>query len=365
MTLFTDDIEPRRPRRGSAILWVAVFLLVGIVGIAAFAPSPYVVEKPGPVYDTLGDVTVDDSSVPLIDIPSEKTYPTTGSLDMLTVTISGDRESPESWLDVAVAALNPRYDILDVDTVYPKGQTVQQSNDEAAVEMQNSQQEAIAAALHHLGYTFPSQISVQEVVAGMPSEGVLEAGDIIRTFDGTAVTATSALKDLIAQHGTTTPATIGIERGGAAMDVQVTPTTSDGDTIIGVQIAGTYDFPIDVQIQLQNVGGPSAGQMFALGIIDKLTDGSLTGGADVAGTGTIDADGTIGPIGGIRQKMWGAVDAGATYFLAPASNCDEVVDHVPSGLQVIAVSSLDDSVAALDTIADKGDVAALPTCAAS
>jgi PDZ domain-containing protein len=113
---------------------------------------------------------------------------------------------------------------------------------------------------------------------------------------------------------------------------------------------------------LNNVGGPSAGMMFALGIIDTLTPGELNGGQDVAGTGTITADGTVGPIGGIRQKMWGALDAGADWFLAPESNCDEVVGHIPGRLKVFAVKTLDDSLDVLEAIRDDGDLSALPTC---
>ena len=132
--------------------------------------------------------------------------------------------------------------------------------------------------------------------------------------------------------------------------------------LIGVSTMHDYDFPIQVTIQLDNVGGPSAGMMFALGIIDTLTDGELNGGERVAGTGTIDAAGTVGPIGGIRQKMFGAVDAGDTWFLAPADNCDEVVGHIPDGLRVFKVSTLDDALGVLSAIRDGGDLGALPTC---
>jgi len=132
--------------------------------------------------------------------------------------------------------------------------------------------------------------------------------------------------------------------------------------LIGITLRTDYDFPIDVTIQLDNVGGPSAGMMFALGIIDTLTEGELNGGQNVAGTGTIDAAGTVGPIGGIRQKLYGARDAGAEFFLAPAANCDEVVGHVPDGLQVIRTATLDESLDALEVIADGGDLDALPTC---
>ena len=134
--------------------------------------------------------------------------------------------------------------------------------------------------------------------------------------------------------------------------------------IIGVFVGGDYEFPIEVRIQLENVGGPSAGMMFALGIIDKLTPGELNGGENVAGTGPISGSGEVGAIGGIRQKMWGAVRSGADWFLAPASNCGEVVGHVPSGLTVFAVATLDDALTALSAIADGADTASLPTCSA-
>jgi len=102
--------------------------------------------------------------------------------------------------------------------------------------------------------------------------------------------------------------------------------------------------------------------MFALGIIDTLSEGELNGGKDIAGTGTIDAAGTVGPIGGIRQKLYGAAGAGADYFLAPARNCNEVVGHVPSGLRVFSVGTLDEALTVLSTLRDGGDLDALPTC---
>ena len=145
--------------------------------------------------------------------------------------------------------------------------------------------------------------------------------------------------------------------------MQVTPEkASDGSILLGIGAGATYQFPFTVDIQLDNVGGPSAGMMFALGIIDQLTPGELNGGKSVAGTGTISADGTVGAIGGIRQKLFGAVGSGATYFLAPASNCDEVVGHVPAGLRVFAVKTLSDSLTALGDISSGQGLDSLPTC---
>jgi len=158
---------------------------------------------------------------------------------------------------------------------------------------------------------------------------------------------------------------IEIARADSPATVEVTPRENpdgDGNPIVGITVGADYDFPFDVKIQLEKVGGPSAGMMFALGIIDKLTPGALNGGQDIAGTGTIAVDGSVGPIGGIRQKLYGAKDGGAEFFLAPAANCGEVAGNIPDGLTVFAVDTLDDALAALEVVAQDGDIAALPGC---
>lgn len=369
MSLFTD-IEPevapdrRRRRIGWGILGAA---LVGVC-IVALLPAPYVIELPGPVYDTLGDVTVGDKTVSLIDIPGEKTYPTDGSLDMLTVSIRGNRENLPNWLEVAGAYFDPSKAVVAVDLIYPAGQSVEQSNEQGAIDMANSQKEAIAAALTDLGYDLTSTLSVAQTQAGAPADGVLREGDVVVSLNGETFADVTGLRAAIAENGVDAPATVDILRDGKPETFEITPTLSAGDNptpILGIVVGSEYDFPFDVNIQLENVGGPSAGMMFALGIIDKLTPGELNGGEKIAGTGTIDASGTVGPIGGIRQKLYGALNAGATWFLAPEANCNEVTGHIPAGLTVFAVGTLDDSLAALDAIASGGDTSALPTCPAS
>ena len=233
--------------------------------------------------------------------------------------------------------------------------------------MVDSQQEATAAALTDLGYDVGAQLSVHSLLEDSAAQGVLEEGDIILEADGDGVTDAASLRATI-NEGDGAPVELLIERSGEEQTVEVTPkeSTVDGEStwLIGVNLITDYEFPIDVTIQLNNVGGPSAGMMFALGIIDTLTPGELNGGDRVAGTGTITADGEVGPIGGIRQKMWGALDAGADWFLAPEDNCDEVVGNIPGDLRVFAVEDLDDALAVLDAVREDGDLAALPTCAA-
>ena len=175
--------------------------------------------------------------------------------------------------------------------------------------------------------------------------------------------------EAVINEGAGAPIEILVDRGGAQENVTVTPQEGTGDAAgvwqIGITLTVSYTFPFDVQVQLNNVGGPSAGMMFALGIIDTLTPGELNGGERIAGTGTIDAGGAVGPIGGIRQKLYGARDAGATVFLAPEENCDEVVGHVPDGLQVFRTGTLEESLDILEVVADGGDTSKLPVCTAN
>lgn len=367
MALFTD-IEPDPPRRriGTIVGWSLLALALVGIAVVAVVPAPYVIEQPGPVYDTLGDVTIGDEVVPLIDIPEEQTYPTEGSLDMLTVTVSGNRETLPSWLEIATAYLDPSKAVVPVDEVYPEGVTQEQSNEQSRLDMENSQQEAIAAALTELDYEFDSSLVVADTEPGQPADGVLEPGDIIVSFNGATPGDVSGLRAEIAENGTESPGEIVVSRDGEEQTLQVTPVlAADGETaVIGVYVGGQYQFPFEVNIQLENVGGPSAGMMFALGIIDKLTPGELNGGEEVAGTGTITGTGEVGAIGGIRQKLYGALNAGATWFLAPESNCAEVTGHVPDGLTVLSVATLDDALTALEAIANGEDTSQLPTCPA-
>jgi len=363
----SDPVTPTRRSRTSRVGWSLVFFALIATMVVALVPSPYVIEQPGPVFDTLGDVEVGGKTVPLIEIDGAETFPTTGELNMLTVSINGNRENRLNWFQVATAWLEPSKAVVPLDNIYPEGVTQEQSNEQSAVDMQNSQQEAIAAALTQLGYDFSTTLQVAQVGEGLPADGVLEDDDTIVSVNGETFSDVTGLQAAIAANGTDTPASIDLLRDGAPLTVEITPELSDADTptpIVGIGVKGTFDFPIDVTIQLEKVGGPSAGQMFALGIIDKLTEGDLTGGEDFAGTGTITGSGEIGPIGGIRQKMYGALNAGATYFLAPADNCTEVVGHVPDGLEVFAVSTLADSMKVLDAVADGTSTADLPTCVA-
>lgn len=373
MALFDENttIEPaprqRMSRRTAAGVWALAVAMVVLL-VITFLPTSYVIQRPGPVYNTLGTAeSADGEEVPLISIEGAETYPTEGALDLLTVQVQGNRERTPSWFELATAWFDPSKAVLPIDAVFPEGQTTDERNEESAAMMVDSQQEATAAALTELGYDVGAQLSVHSLLDESAAQGVLEEGDIILEADGETATDAASLRQII-NEADGAPVELLIERGGDEETVEITPkeSTVDGEStwLIGVNLITDYEFPIDVTIQLNNVGGPSAGMMFALGIIDTLTPGELNGGDRVAGTGTITADGEVGPIGGIRQKMWGALDAGADWFLAPADNCDEVVGNIPGDLQVFAVENLDDALDVLDAVREGGDVSTLPTCAA-
>lgn len=373
MALFDENtrIPPaprqRMSRRTVAGVWALAVAMVVLL-VITFLPTSYVIQRPGPVYNTLGSAeNADGEEVPLISVEGADTYPTGGALDLLTVQVQGNRERTPSWFELASAWFDPSRAVLPLDAVFPEGQTTEERNEESAQMMVDSQQEATAAALTELGYDVGAQLSVHSLIDGAAAEGILEPGDVILEANGTTVRDAAALRRVI-NDGDGAPVELLVERDGEEETVAVTPeeSTVDDETtwLIGVNLITDYDFPIDVTIQLNNVGGPSAGMMFALGIVDTLTPGELNGGERVAGTGTIAGDGTVGPIGGIRQKLWGARDAGAEWFLAPEANCDEVVGHIPGDLRVFAVEDLDDALDVLTAVRDDGDLDALPTCTA-
>jgi PDZ domain-containing protein len=371
VTLFDENVAveaaPRQRwnRRTVAGMWALVVALVVLL-IITFLPTAFVIQQKGPVYNTLGTTTdAEGEEVSLISVDGAQTYPTAGALDLLTVQVVGNRERTPSWFELALAWFDPSRAVVPIDSVFPAGQTTEQRNEESVQRMVDSQHEATAAALSELDYDVEPHPAVYDVVDGSAAEGVLEVGDIIVSVDGQTVADTARVQELVAASEGD-PVEIVLERGGEQSSVSVTPRASEVDGeqrwLVGVTLTADYDFPFEVTIQLNNVGGPSAGMMFALGIIDVLTPGELNGGQQIAGTGTIDAEGVVGRIGGIRQKLYGAVDAGASTFLAPAGNCDEVVGHVPEGLRVFAVADLDEALTVLETIRNGGDLDALPTC---
>jgi PDZ domain-containing protein len=332
--------------RRSLTLLIATAGVIAALAIAVLIPVPYVILGPGPTLNTLGQL----SGQPLITITGHRTYPTTGHLNMVTV---GTRGGPGDGFNIftALAAwLNPHEAVVPESELYPPGQTQQQTQQQDTQEMTGSQQLATAAALTELHIPYQTQVVVVLAEPGFPAAGVFKAGDVLTAVDGKAVTSESDLSTLIDAHPAGTILNVTILRNGQTRTVKVGTKESSGRPVMGVEITGQYKFPFTVKITVGDIGGPSAGMMFALGIIDKLTSLDLADGRFIAGTGEITAAGQVQAIGGSQQKMVGARDAGATIFLAPASNCSDVDGSIPAGLRVVKVSTLSQAVSDLEAL---------------
>ncbi|MFB9662882.1 PDZ domain-containing protein [Glycomyces mayteni] len=320
-------------RRGITVLLGAV--LVALLTWQALSMDvAYVVFSPGPTEDVLGSEEIEGVDHPIITASTE--YPSEGQLRLTTVRVKQSVTLAQA-LRYWVSNEN-KYAIIPRDLIYPPGESEEEIAEEQEADWVESQSNAEQAALAYLGE--PAVISV---VAD--SAGLLE-GDVVTAVDGAAVTSLSALADYADSETTVT-----VTRGGAAVEVP-------GVVLGEADLQSVHDDPYGIEIDTEalDIGGPSAGLIFALGIVDRVTEGDLTDGMVVAGTGEIDPEGNVGGIGGIQQKIAGSADAGAEVFLAPASNCSDAVTGAPEDMTIVRVETLEDAVSALETLAAGGQV---------
>ena len=337
MTFFNNS-NPR-PRRGS---WAITALLVLSIAGLMTLPSGYVIERPGQVFNVMGDL----DEKPVISATDVETYESETRLDITTVSLLGNRDSTPGWLQVLAAWMDPDQVVLPLDEVYPPQLSTEQVRAESTAQMEVSQQDAIAAALIQLGYELDRQLYVASVIAETPASKKLVAGDYLVAVGSVSVATYEELREQI-QLSEGNNVVIKVQRDGKPMEFELTPELKDDSWVIGAMVGYVYDFPVEIELQLGDVGGPSGGLIFALGIYDVLTEGSLAGTTHIAGTGTITADGSVGPIGGIELKLIAAKNAGAKLFLAPAGNCSEVVGQIPNGLSVVVVKDLTSALSAI------------------
>ena len=343
----------RMRRRGVTVILGALITALLAVGVMA-TPLPYVVLKPGPTVNTLGS----DNGKEVIQVTNADTSTSTGQLRLTTVGVQSQVElvwAIRGWFSDQQAVV-PR------DLIYPPDQSEKQVEQQNAQEFASSQTSAETVALRELGY--PVQTYVTAVTAGGPSAGVLEKDDILTSVDGTAVTSSQKLTELVRAKKAGSTLTVAYSRGGKPGSAKITTKADKGSDTprIGVEISQKQPHPFTVKIDLDEIGGPSAGLMFTLGIIDKLRPADLTGGKIIAGTGTIDDEGNVGPIGGIPQKLVGAKEAGAQIFLVPADNCAEALRNAVPGLPMAKVATVDDALTAVSTFVGGGTPA---KCSAS
>jgi PDZ domain-containing protein len=338
--------------------FAALTFLAGVLTLVVL-PTPYLIERPGPTFDVLGEV----SGEPVIKINDQPSYESEGRLDVLTVSVVGRPERTPNWIEIILAWLDSSQKVVPVEALYPPNRTSEEVRAESSAMMEVSQQDAVAAALGYLGYESPREIYVAEVTADSPSSGKLVAADFVISVNNQRLTSIEQLREIIGAWDQISPVIVEVNRSGSLITQEISPQKDEeGNFRLGLLVGYKYDFPVDITLQLGDVGGPSGGMMFALGIIDRLTPGDLTGGLHVSGTGTIQQSGIVGPIGGVVQKLYGAKAAGATVFLAPAGNCREIAGNEPIGLRVVKIEQLRDAVSALEKLSKNEDLASLPSC---
>ncbi|WP_228990575.1 PDZ domain-containing protein [Streptomyces sp. DH8] len=366
------------PRRTATML-ASTLVLIALLCAGVLIKVPYAEMSPGPTVNTLGDARGE----PVLQISGRKTYPASGHLNMTTVRVTG-AEYRMNIVEAVYGWLAHDSVVVPHDTLYPDGKTEEQSTQENAEEFSQSQESAKVAALKQLDIPVATQVVVSTVVKGSPSEGKLHAGDVIKAVDGTAVEEPDDVAKLVTEHRPGENVTFTIvpakeaaaaekagraPEGGEKITVKTVKAPAQGEgeaggegrAIVGIRAGTDHTFPFEIDIKLADVGGPSAGLMFSLGIIDKLTPGDLTGGTFVAGTGTIDDAGEVGPIGGITMKLVAAREAGARYFLTPDDNCASAAADTPDGLTLVRVKTIEDATESMELIRT-GKTAGLPSC---
>lgn len=342
-------------------LWtvnLSALVLVVMTVVAAVLPAPYVVESPGPSLNVLGEYEGKD----IVSVENRDGAASEGELRMTTVSVQGSPGYDIPLAGVMSAWFDRDRSIMPVEALYPDDTDAEDNSLMNTVEMNGSQQEAIAAALAKQGISY----STTTIVAGVRSDGAaanrLEPGDVVLTVNGQQVTDVASAGEAIGRTPRGQKVNVTVRRKGEEKSFALTPRYEGERALVGIVLSRGFEFPVKVNFALDGIGGPSAGMIFALAIYDEMTPGDLTGGKKIAGTGTIDEQGTVGPIGGIRQKMIGSRSDGAEYFLAPSANCDEVTGHIPEGLQVVKIDTLSDAINSVEQIASTGSIEGLPTC---
>ena len=361
--------EDRRRRRLRRAVAAGTFVLVVVLIAAVFlVPVNAVIEAPGPTWNVLDNGKSADQDV--LKVSGTETYPTEGALRMTTVSVSGCPGYPVTTADLIAAWISSDRRIVDRNEVCPQDQSAQQVEETGKAQMTASQDSAVIAALIETGMAGAMHLTVTEVIEQQTSTEI-QAGDVLETItpeggEATTITSFSQLRELMTTIPEGTRVTLGVNRGEQQTTAALTtiaPQEGTTGSLLGLSLKISVDSTVEASFGLSDVGGPSAGMMFALGVVDEITPGSLTGGKDISGTGTINMDGQVGPIGGSQQKTAGARNSGSRFFLAPASNCDEVRGHEPEGMQVFAVSTLHEAVTATEAIAS-GNTSGLTTCSA-
>lgn len=364
---------------------VAVVVLIALTVFGATRSAPYVVKSPGPTYDVLGEqngteiiqiLDEDGNSLTANSASSSDSSgspssigSTGGELRIVTVSEAGGPGYSVTYWEVFLAFFDDAKYVYTYESLYPDTVTAEEVSELGKAQMSSSQTSAQIAALEYLGYEVEGTTIIAGTQADTPADGLLLEGDILREITVDSVTYELAevtmLYEVLAKTPVGTEVVVAVERDGELEEVTLeTSENSSGGSQLGVYVTTEAQLPVDISISLERVGGSSAGMMFALGIIDKMTEGGIVSGVSIAGTGSLSYLGEVQAISGIVQKMHGALRDGAEYFLAPTANCSDVVGNTPDGLKVYSVSTLDEAVEAVQAIS-AGDTSSLTACEAN
>jgi PDZ domain-containing protein len=357
----SGSAEPRRPRLSGRVwtLIISAVVTASLLAVAFLLPVPYVRLAPGPTFNVIGEI----DGAQVIEIEGTETYPVSGELDMTTVSESGGPRGGLTFVEAIAAWFNASDAVVPRELLYPDDVTGDEIRQRGAALFSTAESDAIAAALGYLDIPVSTEVIVTAVLDDTPADGVLEPRDRIRAIDGVEVTTPQDVVDAVRAAPIGTALALDIERDGDPTQVRVSSVDNPdkpGTGLLGITVGNFYTPDFIIDFTLQDIGGPSAGLVFAMGIVDKLTPDNITGGEHIAVTGTIDPDGGVGSIGGIRQKLTGARDAGAELFLMPRGNCTEAEGYVPEGLTVVPVETLADAIDALTAWRAGNELAACP-----
>lgn len=336
---------------------IATLTFLALLCVAYMVPTPYIRLAPGPAFNALGKF----GGKPMFTIEGAPTYKTSGALSFTTVEVT-NAEVKVTLGEAMLGVVSGDDLILPRELLYPEGSTAKDSDKQSAEQLESSKQVSRVAALRAAGFTVGEVVVVDTVVKGAPADGLMRTKDLVLAVDGQPITSASAAADAVGKRTPGAPVSLTVERDGQQLTVDITTRDDHGKARVGLSLRSDYRLPVTITNNVDDsIGGASAGTMFALAIYDMLTPGELTGGLKVAGTGTIDGDGTVGPIGGVHQKVVGAARTGATVFLVPAENCAEALDGDDRGLRLVKVSTLKGAIAALAALADDPQ-AKVPAC---
>ncbi|MBV7363551.1 hypothetical protein KRX54_03785 [Actinomycetaceae bacterium TAE3-ERU4] len=366
-----------RPKRASRFGWLgrfAVLLSLALGGyFLIFHHYPYVIENPGPTLNVLG--TLD--SKPLIETPNghEGTSSThlPGQLRMVTVSLRGGPGNRNvTGIELIAAKLSSSSSIQPYSKLFPPHVTGEQEDKLQKSFLESSMNNARAAALTYLKVPFRSEIIVSGIAKNSNAQGKLKEGDKLESIEvagqKTQIKSTAELFNVLQSVAPGTNVKITYTPQGQSTQQSaeiktVAPGKNAKGSRLGIYISIKSHFPIDIKINVgENIGGPSAGLIFTLGIIQRMTPTDIVGDNKIAGTGTISVNGKVGPIGGIVQKIYGAKRDGAKWFLAPKENCTDLKGaKLPTGIRIVSVNNLDEAMDSLKAIKN-GNGDSLPAC---